>query len=96
MKEYITQIAPYVVSLVIAAIGWLITLIRTSTSNIASRINKKNAIIDRSAITDPTGYYKASNLIGNNYKIYYQGKEISKDDLRFVRIQEESGKENVL
>lgn len=93
LEEILKELQPYLISLAVAIASSLIMLVRTSTSSIVNRLNKKNAVLDRSVITDPTGYYSATNLISDDYVVLYQGKEVNKDDIRVVRVSRELGKD---
>lgn len=88
LEDILKELQPYLISLAVAIVSSLIMLVRTSTSSIVNRLNKKNAVLDRSVVTDPTGYYSASNLISDDYKVYYQGKEVDKNEIRIVRARE--------
>lgn len=84
-QSFVKEILPYLVGLVTACITWLTVFIRTSINSISKRLNSKPGIIERSAVTDPTGYYKASNVVDHRFKAVYDGKELDMTKLRFIK-----------
>lgn len=84
MKEILIEIMPALVSGIITLIGLIVTLCKTSVNHICKKINEKDSIISRSAVSDPKGYYIPDNALAN-LKILYHGQEIDLKDCTFVR-----------
>lgn len=84
MKEILIQIMPTLVSALITLIGLIVTLCKTSVNHICKKINEKDCVIHRSAVTDPKGYYIPDNVLAD-LKILYHGQEIDLKDCTFVR-----------
>lgn len=84
MKEILIEIMPALVSGIITLIGLIVTLCKTSVNHICKKINQKDCVIHRSAVTDPKGYYVPDQALAN-LKILYHGQEIDLKDCTFVR-----------
>ena len=84
MKEILIEIMPTLVSAIITVIGLAVTLFKTSVNHICKKINEKDSVIARSAVTDPKGYYVPDQALAN-LKILYHGQEIDLKDCTFVR-----------
>lgn len=84
MKEILVEIMPTLVSAIITLIGLIVTLCKTSVNHICKKINEKDCVIHRSAVTDPKGYYIPDQALAN-LKILYHGQEIDLKDCTFVR-----------
>lgn len=84
MKEIILEIMPALVSALITIIGLVVTLVKTSVNHICKKINEKDSIISRSAVSDPKGYYIPDQALAN-LKILYHGQEIDLKDCTFVK-----------
>lgn len=84
MKEILIEIMPTLVSAIITVIGLIVTLCKTSVNHICKKINEKDCVIHRSAVTDPKGYYVPDSALAN-LKVLYHGQEIDLKDCTFVR-----------
>ena len=84
MKEILIEIMPTLVSAIITVIGLIVTLVKTSVTHICKKINEKDSVIARSAVTDPKGYYIPDQALAN-LKILYHGQEIDLKNCTFVR-----------
>lgn len=84
MKEILIEIMPTLVSAIITLIGLIVTLCKTSVNHICKKINEKDCVIHRSAVTDPKGYYIPDSALAN-LKVLYHGQEIDLKDCTFVR-----------
>ena len=84
MKEILIEIMPALVSAIITLIGLIVTLCKTSVNHICKKINEKDSVIARSAVSDPKGYYIPDQALAD-LKILYHGQEIDLKDCTFVR-----------
>lgn len=84
MKEILIEIMPTLVSAIITLIGLIVTLCKTSVNHICKKINEKDSIICRSAVSDPKGYYIPDSALAD-LKVLYHGQEIDLKDCTFVR-----------
>lgn len=84
MKEILIEIMPTLVSAIITLIGLIVTLCKTSVNHICKKINEKDSIISRSAVSDPKGYYVPDQALAN-LKILYHGQEIDLKDCTFIK-----------
>lgn len=84
MKEIIIQVMPTLVSALITIIGLVVTLCKTSVNHICKKINEKDSIISRSAVSDPKGYYIPDQAL-SDLKVLYHGQEIDLKDCTFVK-----------
>lgn len=84
MKEILIEIMPTLVSALITLIGLIVTLCKTSVNHICKKINEKDCIIHRSAVTDPKGYYVPDQALAD-LKVLYHGQEIDLKDCTFVK-----------
>lgn len=84
MKEILIEIMPALVSAIITLIGLIVTLCKTSVNHICKKINQKDSIISRSAVSDPKGYYIPDQVLAD-LKILYHGQEIDLKDCTFVK-----------
>lgn len=84
MKEIILEIMPALVSALITIIGLVVTLVKTSVNHICKKINEKDSVIARSAVSDPKGYYVPDSALAH-LKVIYHGQEIDLKDCTFVR-----------
>lgn len=84
MKEILIEIMPTLVSAIITLIGLIVTLCKTSVNHICKKINQKDSVISRSAVTDPKGYYVPDQALAN-LKILYHGQEIDLKDCTFIK-----------
>lgn len=84
MKEILIEIMPTLVSAIITLIGLIVTLCKTSVNHICKKINQKDSVIHRSAVTDPKGYYVPDQALAD-LKVLYHGQEIDLRDCTFVR-----------
>ena len=84
MKEILIEIMPTLVSAIITLIGLIVTLCKTSVNHICKKINQKDSVISRSAVTDPKGYYVPDQAL-SNLKILYHGQEIDLKDCTFIK-----------
>lgn len=95
MKEIFIQIMPTLVSAIITIIGLIVTLCKTSVNHIVKKINEKDNVIHRSAVTDPKGYYVPDQALAD-LKVLYHGQEIDLKDCTFVKkeVSNETQKKN--
>lgn len=84
MKEILIEIMPTLVSAIITLIGLIVTLCKTSVNHICKKINEKDSVIARSAVTDPKGYYVPDQALAN-LKVLYHGQEIDLKDCTFIK-----------
>lgn len=84
MKEILIEIMPTLVSAIITLIGLIVTLCKTSVNHICKKINEKDSIICRSAVSDPKGYYIPDQAL-TGLKVLYHGQEIDLKDCTFVK-----------
>ena len=84
MKEILIEIMPALVSALITIIGLVVTLVKTSVNHICKKINEKDCVIHRSAVTDPKGYYVPDKVLAD-LKVLYHGQEIDIEDCTFVK-----------
>ena len=84
MKEILIEIMPALVSALITLIGLVVTLVKTSVTHICKKINEKDCVIHRSAVTDPKGYYVPDQALAG-LKILYHGQEIDLKDCTFIK-----------
>lgn len=84
MKEILIQIMPTLVSAIITIIGLIVTLCKTSVNHIVKKINEKDNVIHRSAVTDPKGYYIPDSALAD-LKVLYHGQEIDLKDCTFIK-----------
>ena len=84
MKEILIQIMPTLVSAIITIIGLIVTLCKTSVTHICKKINEKDSVISRSAVSDPKGYYIPDSALAG-LKVLYHGQEIDLKDCTFVK-----------
>ena len=84
MKEILIEIMPALVSGLITIIGLVVTLVKTSVNHICKKINEKDSIICRSAVSDPKGYYIPDQALAD-LKVLYHGQEIDLKDCTFVK-----------
>lgn len=84
MKEILIEIMPTLVSAIITLIGLIVTLCKTSVNHICKKINEKDCVIHRSAVTDPKGYYVPDSALAD-LKILYHGQEIDLKDCTFIK-----------
>lgn len=84
MKEILIEIMPTLVSAIITLIGLIVTLCKTSVNHICKKINEKDCVIHRSAVTDPKGYYVPDQALAD-LKILYRGQEIDLKDCTFIK-----------
>ena len=95
MKEILIEIMPALVSALITIIGLVVTLVKTSVTHICKKINEKDSIICRSAVSDPKGYYIPDSALAG-LKVLYHGQEIDLKDCTFVKkeVSNETQKKN--
>ena len=95
MKEILIEIMPALVSALITLIGLVVTLVKTSVNHICKKINEKDCVIHRSAVTDPKGYYVPDHALAD-LKVLYHGQEIDLKDCTFVKkeVSNETEKKN--
>lgn len=95
MKEILIEIMPALVSALITIIGLVVTLVKTSITHICKKINEKDCVISRSAVTDPKGYYVPDKVLAD-LKILYHGQEIDLKDCTFIKkeVSNETQKKN--
>ena len=84
MKEILIEIMPALVSALITLIGLVVTLVKTSVNHICKKINEKDCVIHRSAVTDPKGYYIPDQALAD-LKVLYHGQGIDLKDGRFIK-----------
>ena len=84
MKEILIEIMPALVSALITIIGLVVTLVKTSVAHICKKINEKDCVIHRSAVTDPKGYYVPDQALAD-LKVLYHGQEIDLKDCTFIK-----------
>ena len=84
MKEILIEIMPALVSALITIIGLVVTLVKTSVTHICKKINEKDSIIARSAVSDPKGYYIPDQALAD-LKVLYHGQEIDLKDCTFIK-----------
>ena len=84
MKEILIEIMPTLVSALITIIGLVVTLVKTSVNHICKKINEKDCVIHRSAVTDPKGYYVPDQALAG-LKVLYHGQEIDLKDCTFIK-----------
>lgn len=84
MKEILIEIMPALVSAIVTIIGLIVTLCKTSVNHICKKINEKDSIICRSAVSDPKGYYIPDQAL-SGLKVLYHGQEIDLKDCTFVK-----------
>lgn len=84
MKEILIEIMPTLVSAIITLIGLIVTLCKTSVNHICKKINEKDSVIARSAVSDPKGYYIPDQALAH-LKILYHGQEIDLKDCTFIK-----------
>lgn len=84
MKEILIEIMPTLVSALITIIGLVVTLFKTSVNHIVKKINEKDSIICRSAVSDPKGYYVPDSALAG-LKVLYHGQEIDLKDCTFIK-----------
>ena len=84
MKEILIEIMPTIVSALITIIGLVVTLVKTSVNHICKKINEKDSIICRSAVSDPKGYYIPDSALAG-LKVLYHGQEIDLKDCTFIK-----------
>lgn len=84
MKEILIEIMPTLVSAIITLIGLIVTLCKTSVNHICKKINQKDCVIHRSAVTDPKGYYIPDQAL-SDLKVLYHGQEIDLKDCTFIK-----------
>lgn len=84
MKEILIEIMPTLVSAIITLIGLIVTLCKTSVNHICKKINEKDSVIFRSAVTDPKGYYVPDQAL-SGLKVLYHGQEIDLKDCTFIK-----------
>lgn len=95
MKEIFIEIMPALVSALITIIGLVVTLVKTSVNHICKKINEKDSIISRSAVSDPKGYYVPDSALAG-LKVLYHGQEIDLKDCTFIKkeVNNETQKKN--
>ena len=95
MKEILIEIMPALVSALITLIGLIVTLVKTSVNHICKKINEKDSIIARSAVSDPKGYYIPDQALAD-LKVLYHGQEIDLKDCTFIKkeVSNETQKKN--
>ncbi len=95
MKEILIKIMPTLVSALITIIGLVVTFLKTSVTHICKKINEKDCVIHRSAVTDPKGYYVPDTALAN-LKVLYHGQEIDLKDCTFIKkeVSNETQKKN--
>lgn len=95
MKEILIEIMPAIVSALITIIGLVVTLVKTSVNHICKKINEKDSIISRSAVSDPKGYYVPDSALAG-LKVLYHGQEIDLKDCTFIKkeVSNETQKKN--
>lgn len=95
MKEILIEIMPTLVSAIITIIGLIVTLCKTSVNHIVKKINEKDNVIHRSAVTDPKGYYIPDQAL-SGLKVLYHGQEIDLKDCTFIKkeVSNETQKKN--
>lgn len=95
MKEILIEIMPTLVSALITIIGLIVTLVKTSVNHICKKINEKDSIISRSAVSDPKGYYVPDSALAG-LKVLYHGQEIDLKDCTFIKkeVSNETQKKN--
>ena len=84
MKEILIEFMPVFVSALITIIGLVVTLVKTSVTHICKKINEKDCVIHRSAVTDPKGYYIPDQALAD-LKVLYHGQEIDLKDCTFIK-----------
>lgn len=84
MKEILIEIMPTLVSAIITIIGLIVTLFKTSVNHIVKKINEKDSVICRSAVSDPKGYYIPDKALAD-LKVLYHGQEIDLKDCTFIK-----------
>lgn len=84
MKEILIEIMPALVSALITIIGLVVTLVKTSVNHICKKINEKDSVINRSAVSDPKGYYIPDQAL-SGLKVLYHGQEIDLKDCTFIK-----------